>query len=125
MLLPIEYLRWHYSGAFIDMLRVWRNLFLFLIDFFSIPLLLRTLLSPWRRLREERRHGFDLADFFSVLIVNIVTRIVGAMIRTVIIVIGLFWLTLLLVGGILFVALWMVAPIVIVFGLVRGFSLLL
>ena len=125
LVIPFAYLEWHYTRAFLDMLRVWWNLFRFIFDFFSIPLLVRTLLSPWRRLEERRRVGGGVEDFFSVLIVNIIVRIVGAVMRLVIIAIGLVSLVLAIGLGIAFVLIWISAPLLVGAGLVRGLSLML
>lgn len=125
LLIPFAYLQWHYTNAFLDMLRVWWNLFRFLFDFFSIPLLVLTLFSPWRRLEERHRPGAGPEDFFSVIIVNIIVRIVGAAIRLIMIAIGLITLLLALILGVAFIAIWVIAPVLVFFALVQGFQLIL
>lgn len=124
VLLFVDYFLWHYTRAFRDLLSIWTNFFWFVIHFFSIPLLLRTLLSPWKRVKEDLHQG-SVEDFFAAIVVNIVTRIIGALVRLTIIVLGLISLVLLLVGLFLFLVFWILFPIVIAYLFLLGVALIL
>ena len=118
------YLSWHYGRAFSDILVVWTNFFWFFLHFFSIPLLVRTLFSPWKRLHENYRQGFHPEDFFQALIVNIIMRIVGAIIRVIIIVIGILTLLTVTILGVIFLLFWTIAPAGVVIFMLAGITLL-
>jgi len=118
------YLEWHYGKAYSDILVVWTNFFWFVLHFFSIATLAKTLFSPWKRLHEEYRKGFHPEDFFSSLAVNILMRIVGAIVRLVIIIIGLIMLLLIALGGMLFLLFWTIAPAGVVISVLAGLALL-
>lgn len=106
----VHYLLWHYTTGFADLFGVVRNFLWFFYNFFSIPLLLRTLFSPLERLQEKYTGGLDVAEFFSTLAVNIIMRLVGAALRLFVIVFGLLTLTATGgIGSILFVA-WVFLP---------------
>lgn len=121
----VGYFSWHYSvRAFRDIFVVWSNLTWFITHLFSIPLLLRTLFAPWKRVQEAyRRTGFE--DLMETLVLNIVSRIFGALVRTFIIGTGL--LALLASAAMLFVtyAFWLAAPVLIPFLFLYGLTFLL
>lgn len=119
------YIVWHYTAAFRDMAGVWMNFFWFLYNFFSISTLFRSLFSPWRRLDEERKGGFDPAAFGEALIVNTIMRFVGFCIRLVTILLGCVALAALAVLGILFVIFWIFLPALIVGLFVIGIAKLI
>jgi hypothetical protein len=77
------YLRWHYTTAIADLLRIDGNIFWFLWHFFSVPDTLRTFFEPWERMGEKYKKGFDVPEFASTLVVNILMRIVGIIMRTI------------------------------------------
>ncbi len=117
------YVQWHYGRAFRDILTVGRNLMWFITHFFSIPLLLKTLFQPWKRIHETYTHR-GLEDFFATLVVNLMTRVVGALVRLSIIFVGL---AILCAGGVALLAfyvVWAGAPIVVPGMFLYGLGLL-
>lgn len=114
LIFPLSYLVWHYTLAIRDFAIIIGNLLWFLYHYFSIPILLKTLFSPWRRLAESYSHNILRPnDFFSTLIVNSLMRVFGFLVRTVMILTGiLMWLSS-LVLGILAMAFWILLPIII------------
>lgn len=105
-----QYFVWHYSRAFVDLARVWMNIFLFLNDFFSIGLLLRTLFSPWQRMQEQRKKGVDIENFLAVLLVNTIMRLVGFFVRSAVIVVGVAVIACWCVLGIAGLFAWIFVP---------------
>jgi hypothetical protein len=124
MHLALQYITWHYSRGIRDSVVLWSNFIWFLSHFFSIPLLAATLFSPWKRLHEDRKKGFDIEDFFAVIIVNVMMRAVGFVMRISMIAIGLIVLTVALVLMVIHLALWILLPIVIPLLLYYGTGLL-
>lgn len=78
-------------------------------------------ISPWKRITEERTKAWDLEDMFGSIVINILSRIIGAIMRTFVILIGLIALALMFAFGIFVYAIWFVAPALIVMCLVLGF----
>lgn len=108
--LPLAYLLWHYTVAWGDLLRFCSNIAWFLLNFFSVKILLRTLFSPWKRLQEGGR-GRGEGGILGRLIINTITRLVGALVRSVTILVGLAaLLVFLFVSAVLFL-LWPVLPL--------------
>jgi len=124
--LLVDYFEWHYTSAFKRIFQVWSNFFWFLVAFFSITQLLKSLFSPWKRITEDRGRTFNFEDLASFVIIGLISRIIGFLLRFIIIVIGLISLIVLSLGLIITYVFWMTAPVAIptifLFGLVFMFK---
>ena len=80
---------WHFYEMPRFLFSVWKNYIFFVTNFFSVPLLLATFLSPWRRYAWKYPRGFDIGQYYQVFISNFFSRIIGAIARLVLIVIGI------------------------------------
>jgi hypothetical protein len=119
-----DYFVWHYSRAYREVFSVWLNLMWFVIHFFSIPLLLRSWFAPFKRMTEERKRGLNFEDLVGYIVINLMSRIVGAILRLFLIVMGLLLLGVLVIAGLTVHVLWVFLPLLLVAGLVIGVSLL-
>jgi len=109
LILP-GYFLWHYTFGLKNIWHVWLNLLWFINRLFSIPLLLRTLLSPWKRIQETEKTGFNLERFAENIVANMMSRVVGAFVRIPVILLGIFSLVSTLIFGVLFYIFWIFAP---------------
>jgi hypothetical protein len=114
LILIESYFAWHYGRAFVDIFHIWMNFFWFVFNFFSLSALINTFFDPWKRMGESYPKGFDIAGVISTFVVNALMRVVGIMVRLIVLCIGLFFTALILVGGIAIGLLWALAPIVFV-----------
>ncbi|OGT68280.1 MAG: hypothetical protein A3H43_02895 [Gammaproteobacteria bacterium RIFCSPLOWO2_02_FULL_42_9] len=121
-LIPV-YLLWHYTTAWVDIARLYSNFAWFLYHFFSIPILLRTFFSPWKRLHESRKGGEG--GVLGAFLLNSVTRIAGAVIRLATITAGVFSLALLTVVFIAFLFAWLFIPLILLWLVITGITNLL
>lgn len=119
-----HYLLWHYSRAWMEMFHVWSNLLWFVVKFFSLPQLMLSWFSPWKRMTEGRGNKWNLEDLAGYIIIGLLSRIVGAIMRTIVIFIGLVSLSLVLIGGVVTFVFWAAAPLVIISLLGFGITLL-
>ena len=119
-----HYLLWHYTHAFLEIFHVWTNFFWFIVNFFSIPQLLRSLFSPWKRITEERKRSFDFEDIAGVVIIGLFSRLIGFILRSVIIIIGFFALIFLLVFLFIVYTFCLLAPAFMIGSLVYGVILM-
>ena len=119
-----DYLRWHYGSAFHELFHVWLNFLWFIIHFFSIPQLTRSLFLPWKRITEERR-GYSFENIASFIIINLLSRLVGAMVRGTIVLIGLLILFATIITGLMVSLLWFAAPIIVVVLIALGISVII
>lgn len=118
------YFWWHYTTAISDLVGNYVRLASFLNEFFSLRHLAAHLLSPWRRLGEQYPARFDLGAYFSAFIVNTLMRLVGALVRLLILVVGLVALALSVLAFFAVLITWLLLPVILIFLLVLGYRLL-
>ncbi|MDO8471167.1 MAG: hypothetical protein Q7S49_00965 [bacterium] len=109
------YTKWHYTEGFRDLYHNWKNLIFFVLHFFSLEFLFRTWFAPFGRLNEEYRKGLDLEAFLETLVANTLMRMVGFVLKSIVIIIGLFVLLLTTIFGPVALILWAFAPFIILF----------
>ena len=111
-----EWFLWHFLEMPKFLLLVWKNYILFALNYFSLPILAKSLFSPWRKYRWNYPKGFNLVEFFNTLVSNTFSRILGAAMRIVLIVVGIiFQIFVILAGAVIFLA-WAFVPLIIVAG---------
>ncbi len=121
MLVPY-YIAWHYTRAIQNFITIFTNLVSFVFSYFSVVFLFKTLFSPFKRMSENYTGGLDFENFFSTIVINILMRIIGFVIRTVLILIGLVC-TLVAIGiGILAFGVWLVFPLLVPFLFFAGLT---
>ena len=114
-----EYLTWHYGKALSEIFTLFKTYLKFVYHFFSLPLLVRTWISPLLRRSEER--PADVLDFEALamsLVGNLILRIVGFVLRTFVLGLGIIAELCVTVFFILLFAAWIALPIIIVLSLV-------
>jgi len=102
----------------------WRQRFLRLgeklastMDYFSIDLLLRTFFSPFRQISAGKVRGplgVQMRAFFDRLI----SRVIGAMIRFVMIIIGSMTIAIHAIVGLVGIVVWGLVPVIPVIGII-------
>ncbi|MDO8663970.1 MAG: hypothetical protein Q7K44_00230 [Candidatus Liptonbacteria bacterium] len=108
------YILWHYTKAWQDIFRIIGNYLWFVDNFFSINLLLKTLLSPWRRLSIRGGKGTE-DSFFGAFLINTIMRGVGFLIRSITILIGAVAVFMTIIFSFAFVIVWFFLPIIAFF----------
>jgi len=124
-LLLFRYARWHYLEATRDIFRGWGNILWFILNYFSVPLLLRTLFSPWRGIQWQKRKGFYPGDILFTLLSNLVSRILGAIVRSFLIMAGLLLEAAFFSLGVFLLIFWLLLPFLIFIIFIYGIILLL
>lgn len=110
-----DYIIWHYTRAYVDIFHIWLNYLWFINHLFSVPAVIGSWFAPFKRLQENKVNILKSPeDFFANLFVNIMMRIVGACIRTAIIVIASVGFIFVNVFGVVCLSLWTILPLLIV-----------
>lgn len=91
------------------------------LDYFSIGLLLRTLFSPFRQISAGRVRG-PLGVQLRAWVDRLVSRLIGAMVRTVVIFVGLVTIVVHVVLGSIIVIGWALVPLLPVVGAVVAYT---
>lgn len=120
-----KFFAWYYIDMTSGLLKAWKNFLIFNMEYFSIPTLLKTLLSHWHRYYSPYSKMFDLWKNLESLVFNLMSRIIGAMLRIVLIVIGVVIEAFILIIGIIVLCIWVVIPGFLIVGILIGFKLLL
>lgn len=107
-----------------DLAKGWKNILLFGLEYFSLPLLLKTLFSPWRRIQWSSGKGFSIGNFVQTAISNLISRILGALVRSFLIAAGIVAEGVLFIGAFLSLAAWFLLPFGIIYGFSYGLSIL-
>lgn len=121
----LQWLFWHFLEAPREILKAWKNFLLFNLNYFSIVLLLKTFFSHWRRYKwTNQERGFDIGRFFEYFFSNLISRILGAVVRSVLIFFGLLaQIFIIFAGTIIFVG-WLILPLFLIFSIYYGFRIL-
>jgi hypothetical protein len=112
-----EWLFWQFYEMPKFLFEVWMSYLNFATNLFSVPLLLKTFFAPWHRYKWRYPKGFDLAEFFNTLVSNIFSRIIGALMRIVLIVTGIFFQIFVVIAGLIIFVSWLLVPFVIICGI--------
>ncbi len=112
--LSLEYLIWHFSVMPRAIADAWKNILIFGLEYFSLPLLIKTLFSPWRRYLWSYPVGFQPAAILEAMVSNFISRILGAIMRLGLIIMGVCGEFLLVVAGVAVFLLWLaLLPLII------------
>ncbi len=110
--IPFQFLIWYLWEAPRSIIKAWGNFLRFGLQFFSIPLLFKTFFAPWRGYQWSYGRGFDFSTYFEVFFSNLITRILGAFMRLILLVFGLLTEAVFLVGGLAVLIGWFVLPLI-------------
>lgn len=119
LMLAVEFVRWWYGAGWMRLIHSIRDRIRRIALSFSVPLLLKTLFLPWRRIISYG--GNSIADKFKAALDNLVSRVVGAMVRLIVILTAGIAIVLTAVGGAIAVVLWPLVPVLGVGLIIRGF----
>ncbi|OHA61877.1 MAG: hypothetical protein A2117_01795 [Candidatus Wildermuthbacteria bacterium GWA2_46_15] len=119
----LQWLSWQFVETPKGILRGWRNILVFNFEYFSIPLLFKTFFAYWRQYRWYYPRSFDIGKYAEVIFSNIISRVLGAIVRSAMIVLGiLVEIIIFLIGALVFLV-WVLLPALIFFGLWQGIRL--
>lgn len=120
----MQFWGWYYTGAVKNLLRIWRDFIIFVREYYSIPLLLRTLLAPWRKDITRRPRGLDIKRLFEAFMFNLISRSMGFTVRFFTIIIGSICLLAVIILGLIALIIWLLLPVILAFLIITGLLLL-
>lgn len=118
------YFYWHFLEAPRNILMAWKNFLKFGLNYFSIPLLLRTLFSPWHKYAWSYPRGFYPEKYLEVFVSNLISRILGAILRIFMIIVGILTEIFIILAGIIIFLVWIVLPLLLIAGLILGIRII-
>ena len=116
---------WQFWDVPKEILKGWRNFLAFNLNYFSLPILLKTFFSHWHRYRYSYGKTFEIWENIEVFVFNIMSRIIGAILRTFLIILGLITEVLIFFIGFIVFFSWLILPVLLLAGLLFGLKLCL
>ena len=120
----IEYIEWHFIDTPKGILRAWKNCLKFNLNYWSVTILLKTFFSHWRRYGYDYGKGFDFKRYFEVFTFNMISRVIGAVLRSVLIVLGILTEIFVILAGLAVFLFWLALPLILILGIFYGFKIL-
>jgi len=118
------WISWYFFDMPKSIISGWKNFLFFGLNYFSIPLLLRTFFSHWKRYSWSYGRGFDIGRYFNVLVSNLISRILGAIVRTILILVGIVFEIFIFFFGLIILIGWFFLPLLLILGALTGFAIL-
>lgn len=115
---------WHFSTAARGFAKAWRNFLVFNLRYFPVAELFRTLFSHWKRSVERYSRGLDIGAWARTFLGNMISRVIGAVVRLVIIIVGLVVEVFIFFAGLFMVLIWIFLPVLVLLGFFAGIGLL-
>lgn len=107
-----------------NILKAWKNFLLFNINYFSVPFLMKTLFSYWRRYSLSYGRVISFSRYFEVFVFNMMSRLTGFVLKIFLIFIWLLTEVMMIFTGLIILSLWLILPFLLIVGFFYGFGLL-
>ncbi|MCX6764225.1 MAG: hypothetical protein NTU58_00745 [Candidatus Nealsonbacteria bacterium] len=118
----LQFLIWYLIDKPGAILKAWRNLLLFNLNYFSILLLLKTFFSPWRKYKWPYCRGFDFKIYLEAFFSNAIMRFIGASLRLFLIIFGIILEFFIILIGISALIIWFFLPFILISFFILGFD---
>ena|SRR3989344_6742985 len=119
----LHYFYWQFVMAPTWLLRLILTIERALVIFFSVPTMITTLFAHWHRDRVSTRRG-ALSGIAIALAWNLISRVIGFLIRSAMLLAWAVVSSLVGLGGIIMLFVLYVLPLVILLGIATGIALL-
>lgn len=106
----LSFFHWFFAVAPADILRLARNFLQWNWHFFSIGYFVPRLFAPWHRDLTPYGRGFDLKRFLHIFGWNLISRVIGAVLRIAIMIFGLATELLLVIVIVIVFLVWFFLP---------------
>lgn len=111
------FISWWYGGGWFGRVKMMKDRLKASADFFSVELLISTLVAPYRQISAGNVTG-SLNDQIKAFFDKLLSRTIGAIIRIFMIIFGLIAMFLQVLFGIIILAAWLIIPLLPAIGLI-------
>ena len=115
-----EFFTWWYSRGFVELLNKIARLISSIWRKFSVPILLRTMFEPWKRIVEGA--GGSIQDKAQALVDNMISRFVGFTIRLISIITALLLVLVVSLLGLTVAVAWPLSPLLVPLSVIVGLA---
>ena len=113
-------LSWWYGAGWVAEAKRVKERIASTADYFSIGLLAKTLFSPFRQISAGRVDG-PIGIKWRAFVDRLISRCIGALMRTFLIILGIVCISLIAVVGAVLLATWFIVPLLPIVGCVMMF----
>lgn len=106
---------WHFYEMPQLLFLIWKNFLYFAFDFFSIPVIIKTFFSPWRRLVLYYPKSFSIEGYYATFVSNLFSRFIGMIARSLFIIFGLAISVFVFLLGLFIIVFWILMPAVFLY----------
>ncbi len=119
-----QWVSWHFWEVPKNILMAWKNFLKFGLNYFSLSLLIRTFFSPWHKYVWAYPRGFDIGKYLEIFISNLISRILGAILRIFLIIFGVLAEIFIIFAGMIILFGWLFLPAFLIAGLIFGIKII-
>jgi hypothetical protein len=119
------FLQWYFVDVPKEILNAQKNFLKFGLHYFSIPFLLKTFFYHWHKYFWQYPRGLDIPKIVEVFLSNMISRVIGMITRSFLILVGIIYEVFVLFFGFLIFILWFLLPIILFFIFIYGINILL
>lgn len=112
-------LSWWYSSGWLAQFQMVKTRLQRSADFFSVRLLISTLFSPFRQISAESA-AVSLNDHIRAFFDKLLSRVIGAVVRSFMIIFGLIVMSLQIIFSAIILIVWLIIPTLVVVGLIAS-----
>ena len=117
-MLMVGFLQWWYTRGWANFVRGMINKLQGLADFFSMGLLLKTFFSPFRQISAYESDNASFQQQISEFFDKLLSRIIGAVVRFLILICGIVALTAMVAFGGVMLVIWPLMPLMPIAGVI-------
>ncbi|MEO8863263.1 MAG: hypothetical protein ABI354_03000 [Candidatus Saccharimonadales bacterium] len=117
-MLALEFFSWWYTSGWLQAVNNVQKLLTSVGRMFSVPILIRTWVAPWRRIISYPGAGIDAK--LRAVADNLISRTVGFFVRTLVLITALLIYLVSVVLGFVWIIFWPLLPITAVALLLKG-----
>lgn len=118
LMLVLEFFGWWYSQGWALLIKNAKNRLMRTSHLFSLPVLLKTLFAPWKRIITDP--GAGLEAHVRAATDNLLSRAIGFTVRVIVLLTALVIFALVFIVALLQIIVWPLMPISVVVLLVKG-----
>jgi len=110
----LNFISWYYFERTKKIVQIWKNFLKFNLAYFSTGFLLKTFFSPWRKYQWSYGLSIDIGRYFHVFLSNLVSRILGSIVRFFLIIIGIIFELVIFLLGMAVILAWIFLPAILI-----------
>jgi hypothetical protein len=122
--LLIQYLVWYFYDVPMEVIVGWKNYLIFTFNYFSVDILIQTFFSHWHKYSLKYGKTISPSWYFEVFVFNMMSRIIGIILRIFLIMIGIISGLFVFFFGIAFLVFWLLLPFVLFFSFLYGLRIM-